>query len=137
MSSGSPEQQARQHIDAALDAAGWLVQNRAETNLSAGPGVAVREFKMADGHGFADYTLFVEGKAVGVLEAKPAGYPGSNSCQAASTNPRNSMFNAGGVPNGIRTRVLALKGPYPGPLDDGDADDARRRIERGIGPPRR
>ncbi len=25
-----------------------------------------------------------------------------------------------GVPNGIRTRVLALKGPYPGPLDDGD-----------------
>ena len=75
MSSGSPEQQARQHIDAALDAAGWLVQNRAETNLSAGPGVAVREFKMADGHGFADYMLFVEGKAVGVLEAKPAGYP--------------------------------------------------------------
>jgi integrase len=26
-----------------------------------------------------------------------------------------------GVPNGIRTRVSALKGPYPGPLDDGDA----------------
>src|SRR6516162_8253113 len=25
------------------------------------------------------------------------------------------------VPNGIRTRVLALKGPRPGPLDDGDA----------------
>jgi hypothetical protein len=25
-----------------------------------------------------------------------------------------------GVPNGIRTRVLALKGPCPGPLDDGD-----------------
>ena len=44
-------------------------------NLSAGPGVAVREFQMATGHGFADYMLFVEGKAVGVLEAKPAGYP--------------------------------------------------------------
>ncbi len=29
---------------------------------------------MADGHGIADYMLFVEGKAVGVLEAKPAGY---------------------------------------------------------------
>ncbi len=26
-----------------------------------------------------------------------------------------------GVPNGIRTRVSALKGPCPGPLDDGDA----------------
>jgi hypothetical protein len=29
-------------------------------NLSAGQGVAVREFKMADGHGFADCMLFVE-----------------------------------------------------------------------------
>ena len=27
----------------------------------------------------------------------------------------------GGVPSGIRTRVLALKGPRPGPLDDGDS----------------
>ena len=26
-----------------------------------------------------------------------------------------------GVPSGIRTRVLALKGPRPGPLDDGDS----------------
>ena len=43
----------------------------------------------------------------------------------------------GGVPNGIRTRVLALKGPYPGPLDDGDADGARRRMERGVGTPGR
>jgi len=87
LSPGLPEQQARVEIDKALDAAGWVIQDRAELNLSAGPGVAVREFKMADGHGFADYMLFVEGKAVGVLEAKPAGYPGSNSCQAASTNP--------------------------------------------------
>ena len=30
---------------------------------------------MAAGHGFADYLLFVGGHAVGVLEAKPAGYP--------------------------------------------------------------
>ena len=71
----SPEQQARKEIDKALDAGGWLIQDRAELNISAGLGVAVREFKMADGHGFADYMLFVEGKAVGVLEAKPAGYP--------------------------------------------------------------
>ena len=71
----TPEQRACQEIDKALDTAGWLVQDRNELNLSAGPGVAVREFKMADGHGFADYMLFVEAKAVGVLEAKPAGYP--------------------------------------------------------------
>ena len=43
-------------------------------NLSAGLGVAVREFKLTPGHGFADYLLFVDGKAVGVLEAKPEGH---------------------------------------------------------------
>ncbi|HEX8253908.1 MAG TPA: type I restriction-modification enzyme R subunit C-terminal domain-containing protein [Thermoanaerobaculia bacterium] len=47
-------------------------------NLAAGRGVAVREFKMISGHGFADYLLFVDGKAVGALEAKPVGYPLSN-----------------------------------------------------------
>lgn len=72
--SPTPEQRARQDIDAALAAAGWIVQDRAEMNLGAGPGVAVREFKMATGHGFADYLLFVNGKAVGALEAKPAGH---------------------------------------------------------------
>ena len=70
----TPEQEARQRIDAALVEAGWIVQNRGEMNLAAGRGVAVREFKMAPGHGFADYMLFVDGQAVGVLEAKPVGY---------------------------------------------------------------
>src|SRR5438445_12612331 len=69
-----PEEQARQKIDAALAAAGWVVQDFKEMNLSAGRGVAVREFKMAAKHGFADYLLFVDGQAVGALEAKPAGH---------------------------------------------------------------
>ena len=51
MSPGLPEQQARVEIDKALDVAGWLIQDRDELNLTAGRGVAVREFKMADGHG--------------------------------------------------------------------------------------
>ena len=36
---------------------------------------------------------------------------------------RNSVVGLDwiGVPNGIRTRVLALKGPRPRPLDDGDS----------------
>lgn len=42
-------------------------------NLGAGPGVAVREFPMKDGHGDADYLLFVDRKAVGVIEAKKKG----------------------------------------------------------------
>jgi type I restriction enzyme, R subunit len=75
--SPTPEQQARVQIDSALEAAGWIIQDRAAMNLTAGPGVAVREFKMASGHGFADYLLFVNGKAVGALEAKPAAAQGS------------------------------------------------------------
>ena len=73
MSLGLPEQQARVELDKALDAAGWLIQDRDELNLTAGRGVAVREFKMADGHGFADYLLFVEGPTTtAVGAARPA-----------------------------------------------------------------
>ena len=70
----APEQRARQKIDAALAASGWVVQDRDDMNVSAGRGVAVREFKLTSGHGFADYLLFVDGKAAGVLEAKQEGF---------------------------------------------------------------
>ena len=70
---GTPEERARQNIDAALAASGWAVQDRAELNLAASRGVAVREFPL-EGGGYADYLLFVDGHAVGVLEAKPEGH---------------------------------------------------------------
>ncbi len=70
----TPEEQARVGIDAALCQAGWVVQDRDEINLSAGRGVVIRYFQMAPGHGEADYLLFVDGKAVGVVEAKPVGH---------------------------------------------------------------
>lgn len=69
--SASPEQNARQIIDAQLAAAGWVVQDRDQINLSAARGVAVRELQSEGGP--ADYVLFVDGKALGVLEAKKAG----------------------------------------------------------------
>jgi type I restriction enzyme R subunit len=56
-----------------LDAAGWAVQDYSRVNLSASRGVAVREFVLRPGHGRADYLLFVDGRAVGVIEAKKAG----------------------------------------------------------------
>jgi type I restriction enzyme, R subunit len=58
-------------IDTQLAAAGWVVQSRPEMNLSAGLGVAVREF--ATGIGPVDYALFVDRMLCGVLEAKPDG----------------------------------------------------------------
>ena len=55
----TPEQRARREIDANIEAAGWLVQDRAEMDLTLGPGVAVREFPMTTGFGSADYVLYV------------------------------------------------------------------------------
>lgn len=40
--SPTPEQKARVGIDAALEAAGWIIQDRAMMNLAAGQGVAER-----------------------------------------------------------------------------------------------
>ncbi|WP_404308760.1 type I restriction endonuclease subunit R [Neorhodopirellula lusitana] len=65
----TPEQLARQNIDRNLSAAGWVVQNHAEMNISAGRGVAVREFPLKTGA--ADYALYVDEKVIGVVEAKP------------------------------------------------------------------
>ncbi len=67
----APEQLARNTIDAQLAAAGWVVQDLSGLNLSAARGVAVREILSTGGP--ADYILFVDGKALGVIEAKKAG----------------------------------------------------------------
>ena len=66
-----PEQRARRTIDALLEAAGWLLQDRGEFDRNAGTGVAVREFTLPAGP--CDYLLFVDGKAAGVIEAKREG----------------------------------------------------------------
>lgn len=67
------EQRARDRIDRLLRDAGWEVQDAGAMNIAAAPGVAVREFKMERGHGKADYLLYVDGRVVGVVEAKPEG----------------------------------------------------------------
>jgi len=69
----TPEARARIEIDAQLADAGWQVQDAARANLSASRGVAVREFVLKPPHGRADYLLFVEGAAAGVIEAKKEG----------------------------------------------------------------
>ncbi|MEW6325038.1 MAG: type I restriction-modification enzyme R subunit C-terminal domain-containing protein [Nitrospirota bacterium] len=69
----NPEAQARKQIDDLLTKAGWVVQDVSEANLSAARGVAIREFPLAPGHGEADYLLYVDQKATGVIEGKPVG----------------------------------------------------------------
>ena len=69
----APEARARVEIDRMLGEAGWAVQNAAQVNLAAKRGVAVREFVMAPPHGRADYLLFLDGRAAGIVEAKKEG----------------------------------------------------------------
>lgn len=69
----TPEAEARAKIDEMLAAAGWSVQDAKTANLHAALGVALREFPLRTGHGVADYLLYVDGKAAGVVEAKKVG----------------------------------------------------------------
>ena len=76
----TPEQRAREKIDGQLEACGWTVQDFKSMNIHAGRGVAVREYplKWEKGgilkRGSADYLLYADGQAIGVIEAKPAGH---------------------------------------------------------------
>lgn len=64
----TPEEKARLVIDDKLRQSGWVIQDMKKLNLSAALGVAVREFPTSTGE--VDYALFVDGKPVGVAEAK-------------------------------------------------------------------
>jgi len=64
----NPEQRARDQIDRMLVAANWVVQDWKQINLGESHGIAVREHPTDTGP--ADYILFVDRKAVGVIEAK-------------------------------------------------------------------
>src|SRR2546430_12140365 len=94
----TPEAQARIDIDKMLDLAGWVVQDSDAVNLAADRGVAVREFILKQLHGRADYLLFVDGQAVGVLEAKPAG------TVLANVEPQRDDY-AEGIPDDLQIPI--------------------------------
>jgi type I restriction enzyme R subunit len=96
----TPEQRARQQIDAMLTASGWVVQTKDRINLSAARGVAICELSFATGE--PDYTLLVDGKAIGTTEAKPQG-------DTLSGVEEQSTKYVSGVPFGLP----AWKSPLP------------------------
>ncbi|MGP1463935.1 DEAD/DEAH box helicase family protein [Tannerella sp.] len=73
-----PEEKSRVIIDRMLGEAGWKVVDRVDyaPNMTA---VAIREGLM-EGNKEADYLLFLNGKAIGVLEAKRIEVDISSSC---------------------------------------------------------
>lgn len=74
----TPEEKARQKIDRMFRDAGWDVIDREE--YSAGMTAAAIREGLLKGHKEADYFLFLNGKAVGVLEAKRAEVDVTDQC---------------------------------------------------------
>ncbi len=108
----TPEQKARQIIDHQLEKAGWNIVDRNEyqPNLLA---MAVREGLMK--HNLeADYLLFMDGKAVGVIEAKRQEIDVIN-----NDNVKNQAINyAYNLPNWCRSWILPLPLVY---ISNGDS----------------
>ena len=96
----TPEQEARRDIDAQLAACGWVVQDHKHAAVAAARGVAVREVPV--GKGRADYVLFVDCQAVGVIEAKPVGT----------------------TLTGVEPQTLGYRTSYPGELPASDVGGA-------------
>jgi len=67
----TPEEKARQEIDGQLTAAGWVVQDYRELNLTAARGIAVREVLLRSG--LCDYLLVADRRPLGVVDAKKTG----------------------------------------------------------------
>jgi type I restriction enzyme R subunit len=97
----TPEQKARREIDGDLAAAGWLVQDVADLDLNASRGIAVREFPMKAGFGFADYLLYVDRKVIGAVEAKAEG-------TLTGVEPQSAKYAAG-----LPDNLPAHKRPLP------------------------
>lgn len=71
----TPENKARhEKINPLLKKAGWDIQHYKSANIHAFKGVAVEFFEMGK-VGQADYTLFINGQPVGIIEAKKEGEP--------------------------------------------------------------
>src|SRR5271165_2634555 len=111
----TPEERARQQIDLLLQQSGWIVQDRSQTNLAAGPGVAIREALLKTGE--ADYLLFAGGKAVATVEAKPEGYP----LVASKGSPSNTLQVFWIIPAGPMRSHFATKVPVRRPVSVTDS----------------
>nr|WP_314538690.1 DEAD/DEAH box helicase family protein [uncultured Campylobacter sp.] len=96
----NPEDIARVDIDELLNGAGFIIQDMSEFDRTAALGVAVREFVMKDGSK-ADYLIFIDGKACGVIEAKKSGI-------SLSGVENQSNLYANNLPSNVRYHRLPL-----------------------------
>ncbi len=118
----TPEEKARKIIDEQLINAGWIIQDRNDFDRTAGIGVAVREFLMDD-NTEADYLLFVDGKACGIIEAKKAGV-------ALSGVENQSHGYACHLPEYVKNWLMPLPFVYESTGDETFFCDGRDKICR-------
>ena len=111
---------SRLTIDNLLERAGWTVQDYKDYNPNLSLGVTVREFPLRAGE--ADYALYIDRKAVGVIEAKPEGTTlggvDSQSGKYAESFPENYPHVHLPLPfvyesTGIETLFRDLRDPSP------------------------
>ena len=109
-------------IDEQLAACGWVVQDYKHAAVAAAQGVAVREVQTDAGP--ADYVLFVDRQAVGVIEAKKAGTtltgvePQTRKYQVSSPDWLPAFLVDGALPfgyesTGAETRFTCGLDPVP------------------------
>ena len=67
----TPEEHAREQIDAMLVTSAWVVKDFTALNLGIGQGIALCEVQLESGH--CDHLLQVNRKPLGVMETKKAG----------------------------------------------------------------
>ena len=108
-SNQTPEEKARDKIDVKLRSAGWEIQDKNTFNPAAGRGIAFKEFPTKAGKS-VDYCLLVNGRPIGVIEAKPddhadnlivvetqsTGYADSKLKYTPIENPLDFVFEATG-----------------------------------------
>ena len=104
-----------------LSEAGWRVQDKDKIDFSASAGIVIREYQTDAGP--ADYALFVDRKAVGVIEAKPEHF-GQNITSIEEQSGRYAsaalkwVNNEQGLPfvyesTGVLTRFTNYQDPHP------------------------
>jgi restriction system protein len=126
----SAEQRARVLIDRQLIDAGWALEDKKYLNLFDWQGVAVPEVVMAPRPGRVDYLLYVDQRAVGVIEAKPMG-------TALSGVEWQSAMYAEGLPSDVRFQGDHHRGPVVVRVRDERLGDAfhKRIRSRSAGAP--
>ncbi len=117
----SPEQIARDTIDDMLKASGWCVQDNKKIDFTQGEGQAIREYQTDIGP--ADYVLFVDKKAVGIIEAKrediaykitdiekqTMGYASAKLKWLSNQEPLSFLYES----TGVITRFTNIRDPRP------------------------